>query len=85
VTLGAKAVLLFYLLILLMMVGLGAHEAYINGDGRVIVGAAFLAFLTPVVVLGILIFDIVYRWTGAALRNLRAPTEQDLAVPGTDC
>ena len=72
-TLGAKAGLLSYLVILLMMAALGAHENHINGDGRVIVGAAFFAFLAPVVALVIVILDIVYRWTRAALRELKEP------------
>jgi hypothetical protein len=39
----------------------------------VIVGAAFFAFLAPVVAVVIIILDIVYRSTRAALRELREP------------
>ena len=61
----------------LLMLALAAHEYYVEGDGRVIVGGPFFAALAVVVALGVGIFDIVYRRTESALRELRTPGQPE--------
>ena len=56
-----------------MMLALAAHEYYVQGNGRVILGGPFFAAVAIVVALGVVIFDRVYRWTESALRELREP------------
>jgi Kef-type K+ transport system membrane component KefB len=73
VTLAAKFRLSLCFLIFLMMVALAAHEDHIDGDDRVMVGGAYGAFLALVVAIGIFIFDVVFRWTRSALRELLEP------------
>jgi hypothetical protein len=57
----------------LLMLALAAHEYYVEGDGRVTVGGPFFAAVAVVVAVGIVVFDIVYRWSESALRELRKP------------
>ena len=75
VTRVGKIGVTFCLLFSLLMLALAAHEYYVEGDGRVMVGGPFFAAVAVVVASWVAIFDRVYRWTERALMELRKPVK----------
>jgi integral membrane sensor domain MASE1 len=75
-TLVGKIALSVTLLITVAAVALAANQVRIDGDRRVVQGAAIWAFLGVVGSVAIIIFDVVYRWTRRALREMRQPSNE---------
>jgi hypothetical protein len=74
-TLLGKIGLSATLLIALGATALTAYGVHIEGDRRAVFSAGVLAFVALSVSLGVGVFDLAYRWTRRALREIRQPTE----------